>query len=252
MLLIIGDDHTVVAWYVCMSESWKELQPGLLFLRARLERLGTLHDLEYWWSDRCCDGAADVKQHLLATIFPKISRAPYRDCFHAINAVNKTGHDGLPEQKSELGRDLFSALREIPDEELDSPTALLMRSRKYDTRKARAVALSEFRKDGIIRNKSFSSERQAMQWAGVRDKWANKQNLAKGRRERSVIRTKSIDRHQQGTLEEMDAVASCIKKGCLVDPMKMEDMYVETRMQPISKLQERLRLGDTNRNETAR
>ena len=84
------------------------------------------------------------------------------------------------------------------------------------------------------------------------DGYMKKQNLAKERRERSVIRTKSIDRHQQGTLEEMDAVASCIEKGCLVDPMKMEDMYVETRVQPISKLQERLRLGDTNRNETAR
>jgi hypothetical protein len=247
LLLIIGDDHTVIAWYVCRSESWKELQPGLLFLRARLEHLGTLHLLCWWWSDRCCDGANDVKKHLLVTIFPFIRRAPYRDCFHAINAVNKTGHEGMPEEKAELGSALFSALREIPETELEAPIAWLQRSRHLDRSKARAVALADFRKDGIIRNRSFGSEQQVKQWRAVRAQWAARKKLAQERRERCVIRTKSGT--QQGTLEEMDAVLPCIEKGCLCDPMPMKEMYIETRTQPRTLLKERLRQGDTNRNE---
>ena len=286
LLLIIGDDHTVVAWYVCRSESWKELTPGLLFLCARLERLGTLHMLQVWWSDRCCDGAHDVTQHLLVTIFPGITRAPYappptltltltlcnlpltshlspppltphpsprtlpqryRDCFHAINAVNKTGHEGLPDQKAELGSDCFKSMRYIPEEELKPPISWLKRSRKYDESKARAVALADFRRTGIIRNRSFGSKTQQLQWRAVRAKWASRKKLALERKERSVIRSKSG--MAQGTLEEMDAVERCIIKGCLVDPWPMEDMYVDTVMQPKTRLQERLRLGDTNRNE---
>ena len=106
------------------------MMPGLLFLRARLERLGTLHQLKYWWSDRCCDGATDVTQHVLTTIFPSITRAPYRDCFHAIQSVNKTTHEGLPEQKSQLGSELFDALRKIPDSELAPVIAWLKSSRR--------------------------------------------------------------------------------------------------------------------------
>ena len=247
LLLIIGDDHTVTAWYVCRSESWNELLPALLFLRARLERLGTLHMLAYWWSDLCCHGATDVTQHVLCTIFPSVKRAPYRDCFHAINAVNKTGHEGLPDEKSELGSDLFDALREIPEAELTPPVAWLRKSRRLDESKARAVALATFRRDGIIRNRSHATSEQVRRWRAVRDKWEARKALAQGRRERCVVRTKTAV--QQGTLEEMDAVGRCVAKGCCVDPMAMEDMYMETRVQPKTGLQERLRMGDTNRNE---
>lgn len=124
----------IVAYYVCRTESWKELLPGLLFLRARLERLGTLNQLRYWWSDRCCDGATDVTKHMLVSIFPMIRRAPYRDCWHGINAVNQTCHEGLPEQKAELGSDLFNALREIPESEITPVATWLEKDRGRATR----------------------------------------------------------------------------------------------------------------------
>ena len=250
LLLIIGDDQTVIAWYVCRSESWEELVPGLLFLRARLVRLGTLHHLEYWWSDRCCDGAHDVTKHTLCTIFPNIKRAPYRDCFHAINAVNKTAHQGMVEQKAELGSDLFGALREIPESELRPVVEWLIKSRRVGRSKARAIALEDYRVNGIIRNRAYSCERQLTLWRGVHKKWRGKKALAKSICDRCVIRSKSGT--QQGTLEEMEAVSACVAKGCLVDPMKMEEMYVDTRVQPKTRLQERLRRADTNRNEVCR
>ena len=52
------------------------------------------------------------------TIFPNIKRAPFRDRWHTINGVNKTGHEGLPEQKALLGNGLFAALAEIPEAEV--------------------------------------------------------------------------------------------------------------------------------------
>ena len=97
LYLIIGEDGCIVAYYVLQSESWKELEPGLKFLNSRLERLGTIEELEEWWSDRCCDGAADPTKHVLPSIFPKskLKRAPRKDRFHAINGVNKTGNEGV-------------------------------------------------------------------------------------------------------------------------------------------------------------
>jgi len=52
LVLIIGDDHCIVAYYVVRAEMWADLVPGLERLRKRLSRLGTLHLLQEWWSDR--------------------------------------------------------------------------------------------------------------------------------------------------------------------------------------------------------
>ena len=41
----------------------------------------------------------------------------------------------------------------------------------------------------------------------------------------------------------------CIEKGCLEDPWPIEQMYINTKVQPITGLQERLKAGETNRNE---
>ena len=52
LVLIIGDDHCIVVYYVVRAEMWAELAPGLDRLRKRLDRLGTLHLLQEWWSNR--------------------------------------------------------------------------------------------------------------------------------------------------------------------------------------------------------
>ena len=50
----------------------------LKLFNSRLERLGTIEELEECWSDRCCDGAADPSKHPIVALFPKskIKRAP--------------------------------------------------------------------------------------------------------------------------------------------------------------------------------
>ena len=41
----------------------------------------------------------------------------------------------------------------------------------------------------------------------------------------------------QGMIEAMKAVIPCIKKGGLQDPFPMQQMYLETKVQPITGLQ---------------
>ena len=77
--------------------------------------------------------------------------------------------------------------------------------------------------------------------------WSQLQR-AQEQNERSVIASKKGTR-QQGTLEEMDAIESCIRKGCLSDPHDMDNMYIPTRVQPKTMLQERFFAGDSCRNE---
>ena len=258
LVLIIGDDHTIVAWYVLRSESWVEMRVGLKFLRDRLEQMPpraradaecALDELEEWWSDRCCDGAADVKKHPIVAIFhgSRIWRAPRKDTFHAINGVNKTGYEGVPEQKSQLGSGLFRALREIPDSELQPVVDYLQQKSRVDDLSARTKALSDYRHAGIIRNRTFSSERQLKRWRYVRQRWAERYEESRRTGDRCVIRPQ---RGQlQGKLEAMEAMEPCIAKGCLCDPWRMEDMYINTKKQPVTGLQERLHVGDSGKNE---
>lgn len=41
----------------------------------------------------------------------------------------------------------------------------------------------------------------------------------------------------------------CIRKGCMEDPWPIERMWLDTKVQPITGLQERIKSGETNRNE---
>ena len=81
-----------------------------------------------------------------------ITRAPFRDLFHVINGVNKTGNEGVPLEKAELGSDLFYSLRDIPKTELEPVVNYLMNTYKPDSLSAETRARSEYRKKGIIRN----------------------------------------------------------------------------------------------------
>ena len=198
LYIIIGEDGCIVAYYVLQSESWKELEPGLTLLNRRLERLGTIQELEEWWSDRCCDGAADPTKHAIVAIFPnsKLKRAPRKDRFHAINGVNKTGNEGVPDQKAQLGSDLFDALCEIPDSELTPVVHYLQRKDpRLDDLAARVKARAEYRHHGIIRSRSRRRAEQLARWKQVRRDWHGRARRDKDRGERSVIRPKVRPSH---------------------------------------------------------
>jgi hypothetical protein len=48
LVLVIGEHHDIIAYYNCDSESEEQLKPAFMALRARLERLGKLQELQFW------------------------------------------------------------------------------------------------------------------------------------------------------------------------------------------------------------
>ena len=66
--------------------------------------------------------------------------------------------------------------------------------------------------------------------------------------ERCVIRGESG--RQKGTLEEMMQLEHHIRKGCLQQPLPWKELWLDTKVQPKTELQERLGMFDTSRNES--
>lgn len=57
-------------------------------LRKRLDRLGTLNDVQKVFADTCCDGKKDVKKHLCVDLFPNVTKTPFADLFHKVQILS--------------------------------------------------------------------------------------------------------------------------------------------------------------------
>lgn len=57
-------------------------------LRKRLDRLGTLLDLEKVFADTCCEGKKNVHAHVCVDIFPNVTKTPYADLFHKVQILS--------------------------------------------------------------------------------------------------------------------------------------------------------------------
>jgi len=138
-------------------------------LRARLERLGKLHYLQFWVTDRCCEGGNPL-EHWITKIFPGITRAPLKDRFHLVKAVLQTLNEGFPQLKSDIGQELIAALIEFPEAEM-APVVRHLRSKgkaRSDTQ-ARSIAKKTHRKN--LRFKAHPAQLQHQRWRACRLRW---------------------------------------------------------------------------------
>ena len=128
------------------------------------------------------------------------------------------------------------------DDELADALYILKKKYKilYDTHpnnnnkliKVRTLAFKHYRRDGMIRSRSWSIEEQLKKWYLLIETWEADRDKEGGS---NIIQPNS--RRVQGTVEAMKAVIPCIKQGCLQDPCPMQKMYLETKVQPITGLQ---------------
>ena len=215
LVLVVSDKHTIVAHYVVDSESEEQLKPAFYALRDRLERLGTLNDLEFWVTDRCCEGGNPLG-HWITEVFPAIKRAPTKDRFHFIKGVTETLNGGFPTEKSNIGVQLYDALVEFPQEEMAPVVDYLIRSRKATSKiQARVIAKKKYRKHLRFITKPPLIQHQL--WKGARDEWtAVAKEVWRERGKRCVIRKES--EYTTGTLEVWEAAESHILKGCVQQP----------------------------------
>ena len=58
LYMLMSDDGCILGYYTLITESWDELGPALDKLADRLQRLGTLNRLKFWYTDTCCHRAS--------------------------------------------------------------------------------------------------------------------------------------------------------------------------------------------------
>lgn len=64
-------------------------------LKMRMERLGTEPELKLIFTDTCCEGLAEPKNHVVAKLFTGVTRAPYADNYHKtqiLTTSTRTSH----------------------------------------------------------------------------------------------------------------------------------------------------------------
>lgn len=139
-----------------------------------------------------------------------------------------------------IGTKLTSALRFTPQEEISRVAEYLMRKEGIDKNDPESqqfminfetTAKEDYKHRGVIRNQSHPAEEQARLWQAQIDHWTNDRDTNPG----SIIRKQRFG--VQGTIEAMQAVLPCIKKGCLADPWDMAAMHMDTHLQKKTGLQ---------------
>jgi hypothetical protein len=232
IVFLLSERKEVCAYWALEEESWKHMYAGLHRLRLRLEVLGTLTHLKYWYDDRCCDGCEkeEVTETFLKALFPSMERRPYKDGFHAINGATRLLHDGSPEGKSEFSKDIAEAIRPFhkPDVAavaewvMERPLRQGMKPVKTEA-EAEAIAKKDYKEH--IRREGPAGNIIDKNLEGVVEKWTDRQKVAKSADppQRCCIRSKTDE--LEGTLEHVNLnMRSCARKGCYSHPLPIDAM----------------------------
>jgi hypothetical protein len=84
-------------------------------------------------------------------------------------------------------------------------------------------------------------------WQRAIAKWRARKQKATAERARICIRSQTHE--LTGTIEQMERLDHCLRKGCCADPLPVEQMYFDMKQQPVTGLIERKHKGDTGKNE---
>jgi hypothetical protein len=219
LYFILGENADVQTFGAIRSESADEVLNLQKAFAKRLERKGVLHQLKYWWDDRCCNGATDVRGHVLTTIFPGLERAPFKDKFHAVqlitSSVSSTHHDLYVPFASAVGK-LFAAPHE-PDILVAMKASL--RAKKTTTSQARQHVMASNK--ASIRTQGRDPQTLLRELNHLKDHWGARVDASN----RPLFRPHKEAWTTKGTADQIDCVATCASKGCLTDPVSVERMY---------------------------
>ena len=249
LVFVIGERGDIIAWYALKSESWEEMRAGLIRLRDRLQRLGVLNKLRYWYDDRCCNRCKpeNIYDHIVVDIFEGIVRCPLKDKFHGSNLVNKTLVDGTGDKEG-FSKLVAGIICKPHEPDIEAVIQYLMK-KNPQLGKARATmeAKKSYRREGIIRTKGESSEIMLTNWMELIEYAKALARKAKKDNTRCCIRPSSLK--SKGTIEEMEDLIPCFKKGCFSDPLSVQDMWIPISKQRDTGLITHRQKGGTSKNE---
>ena len=262
-------DHCALGFYAIETESWPNQAPFLLQLRRRLEHMEVpdpanpantvtaLSLLRFVYTDTCCEGANDPTKHPIVDIFPHVLRAPYADGFHKTKLLLDACHSGAEQaMRTSFSRGIGAALRKPV--EADYPPVVEWLTRRGDARgrgSSMAGAAAEiearsklFRAHGEVRTEGRPKDiiKKDFDEVIATHKRVSDANKDKGMK---PLFKESSDYWRMGTEAQANAVSKCIEKGCLTDPLAVENMYIEYGKGPDTKLPHRFNKGQSTKNE---
>ena len=277
LYMLMSDDGCILGYYTLITESWDELGPALDKLADRLQRLGTLNKLKFWYTDTCCHRASaqNMDKHKLLyrfdnrpevhdqlppgfrRRFPSILRCPYLDLWHAINRITEAANSACVAELEQLSVDISQALYYLLAEDVACVVEYLRSDRrkrcnetgatahKLTQQEAQIKAVADYR--GFIRTAAYSIAQQDANLQRVIDKWTEIKRNATAKGEQCVIRNRTPVR--RGTIDQITLLRACVQKGCLQLPLSWEQMWVPIRTLPVTGLVEYIAKHSTSKNE---
>jgi hypothetical protein len=231
VLVIIQGAFGETLWFgITPSESFdKDCLSALLLLRARLEGMGDLDGVAAWYTDTCCQKCKPelLSAHVLVDLFPGISRRPLLDLFHALKRAGDTLHVSNQADATLFKREYARVFLVAHGPDVDALVRYLMRKLQLDEAGARThleANLARYKADGAIRFVMRPADEAAKLLDQFEAEWRTRTRDQPGS---SPVRVDAPGR-VMGTLEAVRQLAVCVERGCLADPLPVEEMYIKT------------------------
>jgi hypothetical protein len=87
LMMVWGEYGHIMFWAFGDDEKPVHIQRMNYFLRERAREAGKEHEVKWAYSDLCCEGLLDRKNHWFAKMWPSATEAPFKDPFHGIKMV---------------------------------------------------------------------------------------------------------------------------------------------------------------------
>lgn len=234
-LIIIYDKYSRVLIYGFVDNEqplhWQRLH---YLLRKRAEKLGPeyVNRVKFGYSDICCEGLKDRRDHWFVKMWPSVETAPFKDMFHAHKMV--TGPTSVRGATHDLHANFCRALSAATLQFTEASIKLgveqyCAKNPGIQAEQARlsVVQENEWRKKmyNFTVPKLESSSQCRTLWAKLKvDEERMRQEAERdGRQYQYYILTAVVGKRRGGDLEMKNFIEH-LEKGCYEDPLPPEDM----------------------------
>jgi hypothetical protein len=255
LCIICGQYGHVMSFAFSKSECSQVYQRMNYFLRKRCDRLGKSHEVQFAVSDVCCEGLDDPSKHWVASVWPNVQRAPYKDLMHGQKKV----FDGTRGASHELHRTFTSEMKDkcmLWDVRSQQHVFKLYKKEEQQPSLTHEIGIQLMMQSDKYRNKilNYIPNPQSLA-ASVEEAYANLvadddalnvDAQLQGKGYLSYI-LKPIRGVCRGTKAEIDNMCCHIRKGCYTYPLPPEMMA--HKINPEDEYSDLVRFASTSQGE---
>lgn len=240
----------------------------MLQLRRRLDKMmvpnpdgdgevTALSLLRYIYDDMCCN-RGDPAQHPCVRIFPYVSRAPFADGFHKIDLLKRSLNHGASETlKGSFLRDVGAAIRKPCESDISNVKKWLEHRGEKSGRGSslkgqaadREARTNLYRQHGQVRTEGRPGHEIETALKAHIEQYGELSEAEKTKGLRALFRPDDTI-YGTGTKAQAELIYNCCRKGCLTDPLPVDEMYIKYGEGPQTKLPLRISKGQSTKNES--